>query len=174
MSAGGFTRRLLVDATGSASTQLLSWAPVWFIVLGVFLMNVQLGRNFIQRDMVDHATSVAADTTMKTLCADAVDYGGVPPGEFTGKRASAVRETIAPILRLVSPETNACRLRVTGNAAPSSAGTRTVDIELSCEFPCEIPIAAQVMCAGTPRHVTFAAKRTTVAMGCDMADGRYP
>ena len=168
----GFVSRLLDEETGSASTQLLSWAPVWFIVFGVFLMNVQLGRNFLQRDMVDHATSVAADTTMKTLCADAADYGGVPPGEFAGKRASAVRETIAPLLSLVSRDDQACRLKVTGGAAPSEAGTRNVAIELTCDFPCEIPIAAQIMCSGAPKHVTFVARRSTVAMGCDMADGR--
>lgn len=163
--------RLLQDDRGSATTQLLSLSPLWFIVFGVFLMNVQLGRSYLQRDMVDHATAVAADATMKTLCADARDFGGVPLGAFTGARERAVREAIDPLLELVSSEPRACTLAVHPRGEGGSPGTQAVEVELRCDFPCDIPIAAQAMCSGSPRRVRFAAKRTTVAMGCDVAEG---
>jgi hypothetical protein len=166
--------RLLRDTRGSASTQLLSFSPTWFVVFGVFMMNVQLVRSSVQRDMVDHATALAADATMKTLCADGQDFGGAAAGELTGARADAVRASIEPVLGLVSSDTKRCRVTTRptqGGAGSSASGARAVEVELTCEFPCEIPIAAHVMCSGSPPHVTFSAKQTTVAMGCDTQDG---
>lgn len=136
------------------------------------MMNMQLGRNYIQRDMVDHATAVAADSTMKTLCADSKDYGGVPLGEYKGARATAIRDSIEPLIGLVSSSRDACKLNVREGAGGTAPGTRAVEVELRCDFPCNIPIAADLMCSGSPKRVVFVAKRSTVAMGCDVNEGR--
>jgi len=163
-------QRFLSDTNGSGISNMFSFAPTWFIVSGVFLMNVQLSRNYMQRDMVDHAAAIAADTAMKTICADARDVGAASQGEFTGGRASAIRASVEPVLGLVSKDDNTCR--VTARPKPGGTpGSRQVEVEVHCEFPCDLPFAAQMMCSGSPRHVTFEAKQTTVAMGCDMRDG---
>jgi hypothetical protein len=161
---------LLTDTRGSATTNLLSLAPTWLVVFGVFLLNVQLGRTAVQRDMVDHATSIAADATMKILCADARDFGGAPAGQLTGARQTAVRASIDPILSLASSNP---RCTVEGRALGDgpAPGTRQVEIDVTCEFPCDVPLAARVMCSGSPPHVTLSAKQTTVAAGCDVGDG---
>ncbi|WP_394847129.1 hypothetical protein LZC95_06625 [Pendulispora brunnea] len=174
----GVCQRFLSDTNGSGISNMFSFAPTWFIVSGVFLMNVQLSRNYMQRDMVDHAAAIAADTAMKTICADARDFGGASQGEFTGGRASAIRASVEPVLGLVaqgqasalSKDDQTCKVtaRPVHGGIP---GSRQVEVEVRCEFPCDLPFAAQMMCSGSPRHVTFAAKQTTVAMGCDMRDG---
>ena len=66
---------------------LLSMSMSWYVVFGTFLMTMQLGQTAHQRDIVDHATAVGADTLAKTLCADARDYGGTPLGVYAGERA---------------------------------------------------------------------------------------
>jgi hypothetical protein len=163
-------RRLLRDQRGSAMTQLLSLSPTWFIVFGVFLMNAQLGRNYVQRDVVDHATALAADATMKTLCADARDFGGAPAGQLTGARADAVRASIDPVLSLVS-SSQGCKVDARTLGPGEASGTRQVEVEVTCDFSCDIPFAAHVMCSGSPPHVTFTARQTTVAAGCDEDEG---
>ncbi|WP_394836794.1 hypothetical protein LVJ94_07785 [Pendulispora rubella] len=166
----GVCQRFLSDTNGSGVSNMFAFAPTWFIVSGVFLMNVQLSRNYMQRDMVDHAAAIAADTAMKTICADGRDFGGASQGEFTGGRASAIRASVDPVLGLASNDAQTCQV----TARPKHGGTpgsRQVEVEVRCEFPCDLPFAAQMMCSGSPRHVTFVAKQTTVAMGCDMRDG---
>src|SRR5882672_5005211 len=106
--------RFWKDTRGSAQSNMLSFAPTWFVVFGVFLMNVQLSRNYMQRDMVDHATSVAADTAMKVMCADSQDYGGAAMGEFSGGRAEAIRRSVEPTLHLASSHNNdVCKVTAT-------------------------------------------------------------
>ncbi len=162
-------KRLLADTSGSAQGLVLSFAPLWFIVFGVFLMNVQLGRNYIQRDVVDHAVALAADTAAKVACADDADLAGSPVGSLDDRRLAVVRASVAPLLALVASTPDACRLSVAeapgGTGGP---GTMTLRVSLDCELPCDIPVAAQAMCSGTPRRVRFAARQTTVAMGCDV------
>jgi hypothetical protein len=139
----------------------------WTLVFGGFLMMTQLGQNTHQRDVLDHATSVAADTVTKTLCADAKDYGGVPLGTYAGARAQAVTSAVDPLLSLVAPK-NACKVNVKPTAAGTAdPGSRPMDVEIACEIPCKVPFAAQVMCSGWPGHVNFTAKQTAMAMGCD-------
>jgi len=162
--------KFLSDTQGSGISNMFSFAPTWFIVSGVFLMNVQLSRNYVQRDMVDHAAAIAADTASKTICADARDFGGAPQGEFTGGRAAAIRASVEPVLGLVSNSNQTCQVTATPKPG-STPGARETEVEVRCEFPCELPLAAQMMCTGSPRHVTFVAKQKTVAMGCDMNDG---
>jgi hypothetical protein len=163
--------RLLKDTRGSAQSNMLSFAPTWFVVFGVFLMNVQLSRNYMQRDMVDHAAAVAADTAMKVMCADTQDYGA-PMGEFAGGRAAAIKRSVDSTLKLASKHEDACKVTATPKGQTESGG-REIEVEVNCEFPCEVPFAAQLMCSGgaTSKHVTLVKKQTTVAMGCDMKDG---
>ncbi|WP_394822990.1 hypothetical protein [Pendulispora albinea] len=163
-------RRFLSDTRGSGVSNMFSAAPTWFVVFGVFLMNVQLSRNYVQRDMVDHATAIAADTASKVMCADARDFGGAPQGSFTGGRADAIRSSVDPVLGLVSKGSQVCNVEATPKGS-STPGAREIDVKIRCEFPCELPFAAQLMCSGSPKHVTFEGKQTTVAMGCDMKDG---
>lgn len=159
--------RLLRDQRGGAMTTMLSLSPTWLVVFGVFLMNAQLGRNYVQRDVVDHATALAADATTKTLCADASDFGGAPAGQLTGARADAVRASIEPVLSLVS-SSQGCHVDARTLGQGEASGTRQVDVVVTCDFSCDIPFAAQVMCSGSPPHVTFSRHQTTVAAGCDV------
>lgn len=164
--------RLARDDRGGVLENVSSLSVSWYVTFGVFLMNVQLAQSYHQRDMVDHAASVAADTVTKTLCADAKDFGGAPEGQYGGAREAAVKKAIEPILGLVAPP-DACRVTVKPreDAADADPGKKEVDVELACELPCKIPFAAQVMCKGTG-HVSFAAKQRAVAMGCDSGEGR--
>lgn len=143
----------------------------WYVVFGVFLMTVQLGQSAHQRDIVDHAASVAADTLTKTLCADARDYGGTPLGTYAGERARAVKAAVDPLLALAAPK-DACRIDVRPNAEAASAdpAARPMELAITCTIPCSVPFAAQAMCEGWPGHVTFQAKQTAVAMGCDAGE----
>jgi hypothetical protein len=156
-------QRLLRDTSGGAITDMLSFTPTWFVLFGVFLMNVQLGRNYEQRDMVDHAAALAADTTMKTICDN---NNGSPIGALTGPSMGAVNTSIQPLLQMVSGASNPCQVQ----AIPSGdgggvSGAREVDVEVTCRFPCTVPLASQLMC--TDGYVTLSAKHKTVAMGCD-------
>jgi hypothetical protein len=164
--------RLARDDRGGALENLSSTTMSWYVLFSVFLMNVQLGQSHHQRDMVDHAASVAADTVTKTLCADAKDYGGVPEGQYAGARAAAVNQAVEPILGLVAPA-GACHVTVKpkGAGAGGDPGAKEMDVEISCEIPCNVPLAAQVMCQGTPAHVSLDAKQKAVATGCDSGKG---
>lgn len=152
-------RGLLRDTSGNAITEALSFSPTWFVVFGVFLMNVQLGRNYEQRDMVDHAASLAADAVMKNVC-DSAD------GTLTGASLQSVDASVQPLFQLVSSAKNPCRVTATPTGEESSvSGARPLEVEVTCRFPCTIPVASAVMCTGG--FVTFTARQKTVAMGCD-------
>jgi len=158
----------------SAIENGFSMSTSWYALFGVFLMNVQLGQNYHQRDMVDHAAAVAADTTTKTLCADKKDFGGVPQGQFTGAREKAVQDATSPILDLVAPK-NACKVSAKSGAAAGASGAsgasgaddgkKQMDVSVKCEIPCSVPFAAQLMCKGG--KVSFEAKQKATATGCD-------
>ncbi len=166
-------RRLLGDERGFAGMNVLSFGVMWSGVCGIFLMNVQFGRHFIRRDFVDHATAVAADAASKIVCADPAAYGGAPRGQLGGARQAAVFQVIAPLLSQVTSSPDACALTLEDapGVSPTSPGALPIDVALSCTFPCEIPFAANAMCTGTPPQVVFTAHQTTVAAGCDVADG---
>ncbi len=152
-------RRFLADVSGNAVTESLSFSPTWFILFGVFLMNVQLGRNYEQRDMVDHAASVAADAVMKNVC-DSSD------GSLSGAALDEVNTAVQPLFQLVSSAKNPCRVTARPSGQSSSvSGARALDVEVSCRFPCTIPIASAAMC--NDGFVTYSATQKTVAMGCD-------
>lgn len=151
----------------SSAANVLSTTVSWSVLFGVFLMNVQLTQAAHQRDMVDHATAVAADTVTKTLCASAKDFGGRPEGAYGGARELAVWKATEPLLGLVAPA-GACRIRVTPAAAVSiDPGAREMNVEVSCDIPCRIPFAAEVMCHGSPSKLSFKGTQRAVAMGCD-------
>lgn len=148
---------------------IASTAVSWTTLFSVFMMNVQLGQNYHQRDQVDHAAAVAGDTLTKTLCADAKDYGGVAPGEYAGARKQAVERAVKPLLGLVAPE-GACKVNAKSasggaSAAGADPGRKDMDLSVSCEIPCRIPVAAQVMCRNG--QVSFEAKQKATATGCD-------
>lgn len=151
--------RFLRDTSGNAVTEALSFSPTWFVVFGVFLMNVQLGRNYEQRDMVDHAASLAADAVMKNVC-DSAD------GTLEGQSLAAVNAQVQPLFQLVSSAKNPCKVTATPSGGESSvSGARPLEVDVTCKFPCTIPFASNLMCTGG--FVTFTAKQRTVAMGCD-------
>lgn len=143
---------------------IASTAVSWTCLFSVFMMNVQLAQNYHQRDMVDHATAVAADTVTKTLCADAKDYGNVPPGEYAGARTAAVENAAKPLLELVAPP-DACRVNVKASSASADPGRKDMDVSVACEIPCRIPIASAAMCRDG--KVSFTAKQSAVVTGCD-------
>jgi len=148
-------RRLLRDESGNAITELLAFSPTWLIVFGVFLMNVQLGRNCVQRDVVDHATALAADVASKTYCQK---QGPAPQAAMT--------TTIAPLVELASSANNPCTVKATpSSSGGGDPGSVPLDVEVTCTFPCTVPFASYFMCQGG--NVSFKAKQTTVAMGCD-------
>ncbi|MBS2015305.1 MAG: hypothetical protein JST00_20630 [Deltaproteobacteria bacterium] len=150
----------------SAAANVLTTTVSWSVLFGVFLMNLELGRAAHQRDMVDHAAAVAADTVTKTLCASAKDYAGMPEGAYGGAREAAVWKAVGPRLDLVAPP-GACRIRATPAGPSLDPGVREMSVEVSCEIPCRIPFAAEIMCHGSPRSLTFKASQRAVAMGCD-------
>ena len=148
-------RRFLRDESGNAITELLAFSPTWLIVFGVFLMNVQLGRNCVQRDVVDHATAIAADIASKTYCQK---QGPTPQAAMTA--------AVTPLLQMASVANNPC----TVNATPSGVGggdpgSIPLTVEMTCSFPCTVPFASHFMCQNG--SVNLSAQQTTVAMGCD-------
>jgi hypothetical protein len=150
-----FAARLLHDDAGNAITELLAFSPTWLIVFGVFLMNVQLGRNCVQRDVVDHATAIAADIASKTYC----QKQGESPQQ-------AIASRIQPLLQMASSADNPCTVKTTPSArGGSDPGSVPLDVEMTCHFPCTIPFASTFMCTGG--QVSLTAKQSTVAMGCD-------
>lgn len=164
-----FAVRLARDERGGLLENVSSLSLSWFAMFSVFLMNVQLGQSYHQRDLVDHAASVAADAAAKTLCADPKDFDGVARGDYRGARARAVESAARPILDLAATS-DACHVTARPKAAAEAAsggGTKEIEVQVDCEIPCRIPLAAQAMCSGSPAHVTFQAKQKAVAMGCD-------
>ena len=155
-------KRLLRDETGNAITELLSFSPTWFVVFGVFLMNVQLGRNYVQRDMVDHSAALAADVASKTVCDN---MNGSPSGSLSGPAMAAVNRTIQPLIQMASGANNPCTVNAKPSGGGGVPGAVQLDVEVSCHFPCTVPFASKFMCQDG--FVNFTAKQTTVAMGCD-------
>jgi hypothetical protein len=145
-------RRLWLDTSGTATTNLLSFAPTWFFTFSVFLMNVQLGRHYVQRDVVDHAAALAADTTSKTYC------------ENSGGSTASVNTSIQTLMQMVS-SSNPCQVTQKESGSGGESGGREIDVTVTCRFPCTIPLASQVMCNGG--YVTFTASQKTTSMGCD-------
>jgi len=94
-------------------------------------------------------------------------------GEFAGGRAEAIKRSVDSTLKLANKRDDVCKVTATPKGQTESGG-REIEVEVNCEFPCEVPFAAQLMCSGsaTSKHVTFEKKQTTVAMGCDMKDGQ--
>lgn len=164
-----FVTEIVHDDRGGLLENVSSLSLSWFAMFSVFLMNVQLGQSYHQRDLVDHAASVAADTAAKTLCADPKDFDGVARGDYRGARAKAVESAVRPILGLAAMS-DACRVTAHPKAATEAAsggGAKEIEVQVDCEIPCRIPVAAQAMCSGSPARVTFQAKQKAVAMGCD-------
>jgi hypothetical protein len=158
-----FFHRLLLDTSGDFVTNGLSFSPTWLVVFGVFLMNVQLGRNYEQRDMVDHAAALAADAVMKNACDNSA---GAPSGTLSGATLDAVDKAVVPLFDLVSSAKNPCRVTARPtDSGLSTSGAREIDVEVTCRFPCTVPFASALMC--TDGHVTYTSKQKTVAMGCD-------
>ena len=147
-------KRFLRDRRGEATTTTLGFALTWFVASFVFLMNVQLGQLFHRRDVVDHATAVAADVAKKTYCMKEEDKWAT---EQEAKRA--VRNVLDS-----AGGNAACNLSVEPRGG-SDPGAANLEVRLECSFDCKVPIAAQVMCkAGTSK---LDAKVRTVALGCD-------
>ena len=147
-------QRLLHEESGNVITEMLAFSPTWLIVFGVFLMNVQLGRNCVQRDMVDHATAIAADIASKTYC----QKQGTQP-------QPAMTTAITPLMQLASSANNPCTVKATPSGGGGDPGSVPLDVEITCTFPCTVPFASKFMCQGG--NVNFTATQTTVAMGCD-------
>jgi hypothetical protein len=156
-------KRLLRDESANAITELLSFSPTWFVVFGVFLMNVQLGHNYEQRDMVDHATSLAADVASKTVCDN---MNGSPSGSLSGSSLQQVNTAIQPLIQMVSSTPNPCTVQGTPNGGGGgTSGAVQLEVQVQCHFQCTVPFASKLMCSGG--MVNFTGKQTTVAMGCD-------
>ena len=151
----GWLARLAQDEAGHVASELLAFSPTWLIVFGVFLMNVQLGRNAVQRDMVDHSTAIAADIASKTYC------------QKQGPQTQpAMTTAIAPLMQLASKADNPCTVQATPSGdGDGDSGNQQLDVEITCQFPCTVPFASRFMCQNG--NVSFSAKLTTVAMGCD-------
>lgn len=169
-------RLVIRDDRGGALENGFSMSTSWFALFSVFLMNVQLGQNYHQRDMVDHAASVAADSVTKTLCADAKDYGGVPQGQYTGARKKAVDDATKPILGLVAGDSD-CKVSASSAGGEGSdlagvadPGRKPMDVSVRCEIPCKVPFAAQIMC-GAGSKITLESKQKATATGCDSGGG---
>jgi hypothetical protein len=147
--------RLVRDESGNVITEMLAFSPTWLIVFGVFLMNVQLGRNCVQRDMVDHATAIGADIASKTYC----QKQGPQPQQ-------AITTAIQPLMQLASSANNPCTVQVTpSGGGGGDSGSVPLDVQITCQFPCTVPFASKFMCQGG--NVNFTATQSTVAMGCD-------
>jgi hypothetical protein len=145
------------DTRGEATSNTLGFALTWFIAFFVFLMNVQLGQLFHRRDVVDHAAAIAADVAKKTYCMKEEDKSAT---EQEAKKA------IQNVLDSAGGN-EACQLSIdaSGSGGGSDPGAKGLEVKLQCSFPCNVPIAAQVMCKGGTSRLD--AKVETVAMGCD-------
>jgi hypothetical protein len=145
-----FLGRLGGDTRGHVTTNLLTQGLTFCLVGGVFLSNSQLSRSYVQRDAVDHAAAVAADTAMKTYCDSRSDRAGAP------------RASVLPLLEAAGARS--CQVTAAPVGVTPSAG-RILDVSVDCSFPCPIVYAAATMChAGMLRFVQH---KKTVAMGCD-------
>lgn len=166
-------RHLLRDERGSALTNLFSMATAMPVAVGFSFLTMQLFQSSYHRDMVDHGASIAADALTKSLCSNSKDFGGVPRGAFAGARRQYVEDRVRSRLSLVVPGEK-CRVNVKPPKATSvtpDPGSIPMDVEVSCDAPCSFPFAAQVLCTGSPRHLTLTASQTAVAMGCDAGEG---
>jgi hypothetical protein len=133
----------------------MTWQVTYFITGMTFLSNVQLGQLFHRRDAVDHAAAIAADTAKKTYCANQ---------ESSSASESAIQKAIDPVMQTVGGQ-QACKVEVQPSGTGSDPGSQDLDVNLDCQFPCNVPVAAQVMCHGGKAN--FKAKKKTASMGCD-------
>lgn len=171
--ADGAVRRLLRDEGGSALTNLFSMASAMPVAIGFSFLTMQLFQSSYHRDMVDHAASIASDAVTKSLCSNSKDFGGVPRGVFAGGRQVYVEEQVRSRLSQYVPN-DKCRVLVKpakATAMTTDLGSLPMDVEVTCDAPCNFPFAAQVLCTGSPRHLTLSASRTAVPMGCDAGEG---
>lgn len=139
----------------NSSVGTLASSLTFFVTFFVFMMNVQLGQLFHRRDAVDHAAAIAADTAKKTYCAKEEDKGATE---------QAAKEAFEPVLETAAGQ-NECSVQIRPQGEGSDPGAKELEVALECRFPCQIPVAAQVMCKSG--NVTFASKLKTVALGCD-------
>jgi len=152
-------KHLLNDTRGEATTSTLGFALTWFVTFFVFLMNVQLGQLFHRRDVVDHAAAVAADTAKKTYCMKE---------ENKSATEQEAKKAIRGFLDTAGGN-EACQLSINASGGGGDPGAKPLDVKLECNFDCNVPVAAQVMCKGGKSKLD--AKLKTVAMGCDGKGG---
>lgn len=152
-------KRFHRDTRGEMTTSSLSFALTWFVTFFVFLMNVQLGQLFHRRDVVDHAAAIAADTAKKTYC--------MKEENKSATEQEALR-TVRNVLDTAGGN-EACKLTIDAKGSASDPGAKPLDVKLSCNFDCKVPIASQFMCKGG--KASFEAKLETVALGCDGKGG---
>lgn len=166
-------RRLLRDEGGSALTNLFSMATAMPVAVGFSFLTMQIFQSSHHRDMIDHAASIAADSVTKSLCSNSKDFGGVPRGVYAGGRQLYVEQQVRS--RLAQYVANdKCRVSVKPSKASATSadfGSLPMDVEVSCDAPCNFPFAAQLLCTGSPRHLKLTATRTAVPMGCDAGEG---
>lgn len=168
-------KRLVRDEEGAASalTNVLMLITVAPVGVGMSLVTMQLFQSSHHRDMIDHMASVAADSLTKSLCSNSKDFGGVPRGVFAGPRQTYVENQVRSRLSLAVPNEK-CQVATkpaAGQATTPDPGSISMLVEISCDAPCSVPFGAQVMCNGSPRHLTLTASQTAVAMGCDAGEG---
>jgi hypothetical protein len=166
-------RHLLRNEDGDALTSLFSMATAMPVAVGFSFLTMQLFQSSYHRDMVDHGASIAADALTKSLCSNSKDFGGVPRGVFAGNRQQYVETRVRSQLALVAPQ-DKCRVSAKPGkslATTPDPGSLPMDVEVSCDAPCTFPFAAQILCDGSPRHLTLTASQSAVAMGCDAGEG---
>ena len=164
-------RRLRADTRGELVSTTLSLVVSMFVVSGIFLLNTQLNKAYIQRDMVDHAASLAASAANKILCANSDAVGGDSLGSTTGSRAQTVKNAVQPVLSLVA-EPDQCKIEYLQGDAPVTKvqPDQQLDVQVTCTIPCSVPFAAARMCEGTPASLTYKAKQSIQPTGCDMKE----
>jgi hypothetical protein len=163
--------RLRDDTRGDLIATTMSLAMSMFVVSGIFLLNTQLNKAYIQRDMVDHAAALAADAANKVLCANSSATGGDALGSTTGSRADTVRNAVQPLLNLVAAQ-DQCKIEYLQGDSPVSQvqPDQQLDVQVTCTIPCSVPFAAARMCNGSPPSLTYKAKQSIQPVGCDMKE----
>ncbi len=164
-------RRLGRDDRGELISTTMSLTVSMFVVSGIFLLNTQLNKAYIQRDMVDHAAALAADAANKILCANSSAVGGDSLGSTTGSRADAVKAAVQPVLNLVA-EQDQCKIEYLQGDSPVTKvePDQQLDVQVTCTIPCSVPFAAAHMCQGSPPSLTYQAKQSIQPVGCDMKE----
>lgn len=165
-------RDLARDEHGSAVTNVLSMATAMPVAVGFSFLTMQLFQSSYHRDMVDHAASVAADAMTKSLCSNTDKFGGTPRGAYTGARQAYVEERVRSQMAQVGSKD---KWRITAKPGTSAAttpdlGSMPMDVEVAFDAPCSFPFAAQILCEGSPRHLSLKASQSAVAMGCDAGE----